>query len=86
MNQLRTILRKPEKGTYYYRGAETFIGNRCSYQAPVMVRTNASTNYKHRFYDAMAQAISQGRGYVSTNIEALCAHFLTWDPLLKLNL
>ena len=40
-----------------YGGTETIVRNICSYQVPEMVRTNASTNGKNKFYNSTVQEI-----------------------------
>ena len=47
-----------------------------------MVRTNASTNEKHRFYNLTVQDIARGGGDFFTKVEALCAGFVDMgDPV-----
>ena len=36
---------------------ETIVWNRCSYQVPAMVGTNAYTNENHKLYNSTVQAI-----------------------------
>ena len=72
MNQLRIFREILEKDTAYYGGIETFLWNRCSYQDTLMVGTNVYKNDKRKFYNAMAQGISQGGGYYDTKVGVLC--------------
>ena len=37
---------------------ETIVWDRCAYQVPAIVGTNASTNEKHKFYNSTVQAVS----------------------------
>ena len=41
-----------------------------------MVRTNASTIEKHKFYNSTVQAIFRGGGERPTKVGCLCAHFV----------
>ena len=59
-----------------YRGAETLVWNRCSYQVPVMVGTNYSMDEKHIFYNTTVQSNFQGGGYCSTKVVEICAYFV----------
>ena len=51
------------------------VWNRCSYQVPVMVGNNASTNKNHKFYNSTVKDISRVGGYYTTKARALCARF-----------
>ena len=41
-----------------------------------MIRTNASTNENHKFYNSTVQEISRGGGDCATKFGALCTHFV----------
>ena len=64
-------------------GTETILWNRCSYQVPSMVGTNASTNENHKFYNSTVRAISRGGGDCATKVGSLCAHFVDTGSLVK---
>ena len=55
MNKLRMIQGRPTKSAASSGGTNTLFWNRCSYQVPVMVETNDSTNDKHKFYNVIVQ-------------------------------
>ena len=73
MNQLRMSRGRNVKISSSPGGIETKVWNRCSYQDPAMVGTNASTNENNKFYNSTVQAISRGGGDCVTKVGALCA-------------
>ena len=83
MNQLGVSRRRKEESSASPGGTETIVWNRCSYQVPVVVGTNASTNEKHKFYNSTVQAISRGGGDCDTKVGALCVFFVDMGAPVK---
>ena len=50
---------------------ETLVWNRCSYQVPEMVRTDAITNKKDKFYNSMVHTIIKGEVLLITKAPLL---------------
>ena len=80
MNQLRMIKVRNVKISASSGGTETVIRNRCSYQVPAVVGTNASTNENHKFYNSEVLAISRGGGKCTTKFGYLCECFFHRRP------
>ena len=57
MNYLRMMQRRTGKISASFRGTETVVWNMCAYLITALVRTNASSNDKLKFYNATVQAI-----------------------------
>ena len=68
--------RKDWKNFYLYGGTETIVWNICSYQVPLMVGTNFSTNVNHKFYNSTGQAISRVGRDCNTKVGELCSRFV----------
>ena len=82
MNQLSMIQGRNGKISASSGGTETIVWNICSYMVPAMVRTNASTNKNHNFYNSTVQAILR-RGDCATKVGALCDHFFSMGASVK---
>ena len=67
-NQLRMSQGRTGKIFASLGGTETIVRNRCSYQVPEMVGTNASTYENHKFYNSTVQVISRGGGDFSKKV------------------
>ena len=83
MNQFIMSRGRTGKRPASHWGAETVVRNKCSYQVPSVVGTNASTNKKHKFYNPMVQAISGEGGYCATKVGVICARFGAMGSLVK---
>ena len=57
MKKLRISRGRTGKISSYPGLTETILWNRCSYQVPAVVGTNASKNENHKFYNSIVQAI-----------------------------
>ena len=77
--------RKDWKISASFRGTKTVVWNRCSYQVPAMVGTNASTNENNKFYNSTVQAISRGGGDCSTKFVSLFANYFDMGDTVKLS-
>ena len=80
MNHLRMSQERTGKSHSCSGVTETVVRNRCWYQVPEIVGTNASTNENHKFYNSKVQAISRGGVYCAIEVGALCIHFLSRIP------
>ena len=64
-------------------GTETIVWNRCSYQVPAMVWTNAYKNENHKLYNSTVQSISRGVGYCAKFVGVMCVHFVDMGAPVK---
>ena len=83
MNQLSMSRGRTGERSASPGGTETIVWNRCSYQVPDMVVTNASTNEKHKFYNSIVHSISRVGGYCATKVVALCARVIEMGSPVK---
>ena len=83
MNQLRMSQIRTGKIYASLGGTETIVWNIFSYQVPVMVGNNYSTNKNCKFYNSTVQAISTGVGYCDTKFGDLCNRFVGMGAPVK---